>query len=80
MSAQPFSPAALIPTPLEAGEGLQLADTPTTRHSLHETWRVILGRMRAAGLPQGTALQTMATIAAEEFATLLRGNVLTVPA
>jgi hypothetical protein len=45
-----------------------IADTPEVRDRLHEAWRSVASRIVAAGMPRGATMQTMVTIAAEEFA------------
>jgi hypothetical protein len=45
-----------------------MEDTSAVRNALHEAWRRLEKKIVAAGIPEGAAVQTMATIAAEEFA------------
>jgi hypothetical protein len=41
---------------------------PEIRDLLHQAWRAIEGKIIGMGVPQGAAVQTMVTVAAEEFA------------
>jgi len=41
---------------------------PEIRDLLHQCWRAIQGKIIGLGVPQGPVVQTMATVAAEEFA------------
>jgi hypothetical protein len=43
-------------------------DTSAVRHALHDAWRKLEKKIVATGIPEGAAVQTMVTIAAEEFA------------
>jgi hypothetical protein len=45
----------------------RVEDTAVVRDLLHNAWRSVEHRIVAAGIPQGATVQTMVTIAAEEF-------------
>jgi hypothetical protein len=46
----------------------RVEDTSVVRDALHEAWRKLEIQMVVAGIPEGAAVQTMVTIAAEAFA------------
>jgi hypothetical protein len=46
----------------------RVEDTSVVRDALHEAWRKLEEKIVAAGIPEEATVQTMVTIAAEEFA------------